>query len=459
MTCLVIGGERFLLGLGFSVMRVTATRTVFSTVMGPFFVDEIRLTDQNGARTIFYDDVESGVNGWVATAYERAPDFAGTGFWVNGGEVAGNGVDDDGNGFVDDVGGWDFVNWDGHPNDDEGHGTHVAGTVAQTTGNGLGVAGVAFGVTVMPVKVLDSAGTGTLQMVADGIYYAVDNGADVINLSLGASTGAETLRNAVAYAYAHGVTVVAASGNSGAASCDYPAAYDAYVIAVGATQYDEARAPYSNYGSSLDLVAPGGNTLVDLNGDGYGDGVLQNTFGETPGDWAYWFYQGTSMAAPHVSGVAALVLVRNPSLTPDMVRNVLQSTAEDLGAPGRDNTFGWGLVDAEKALRSLSEPAHLLLSVTPSQTAYTCGQSVTLTATVFNEFNPAFNSTLTLTVTGPGGYYHFDFDNIIVAADATAEYSFSWTAPDISGTYIVEASLIPPQLTAYDAVWLEVKQK
>ena len=111
----------------------------------------------------------------------------------------------------------------------------------------------------------------------------------------------------------------------------YPAAYDDYVIAVGATQYDEARAPYSNYGSSLDIVAPGGNTGVDQNGDGYPDGVLQNTFGVTPVDWAYWFYQGTSMATPHASGVAALLLARDPTLTPTEIRDVLQSTADDLG--------------------------------------------------------------------------------------------------------------------------------
>ena len=428
---------------------------------GAFFVDEIRLTDQGGAHTIFYDDVESGAGDWVTNEYEQAPDLAGTSFWVNTDEIAGNGLDDDGNGRVDDVNGWDFVNQDAHPNDDNGHGTHVSGTIAQTTLNGLGVAGVAFGTTIMPVKVLDAGGAGTYQWISDGIYYAVNNGADIISMSLGGSASDITLQNAVSYAYTNGVVVVAAAGNGGKDGvgdpvCDYPAAYDAYVIAVGALQYDESKAPYSNYGPSLDVVAPGGNTAVDQNGDGYADGVLQNTFGNTTVDWAYWFYQGTSMATPHVSGVAALLLTRNPSLTPDDVRSVLQSTAEDLGAAGWDSSFGWGLVDAEAALRSFAEPVHLLLSVNPSQTSYSSEQTLELRITVFNDLNPPLDSTLTLTVTGPDGYYLYDFQPIDVEANEVKDYSFSWVVPDAAGRYVVEVGLVPAQLTAYDAAWLEV---
>ncbi len=200
------------------------------------------------------------------------------------------------------VSGYDFVNSDTDPIDDNGHGTHVAGTVAQSTDNGVGVAGVAYKSCLMPVKVLDATGSGTYADVASGIIYAADNGAKVINLSLGGSSDSQTLKDAVAYAYGKGVTVVAAAGNNNSRTLSYPAAYDAYVIAVGATQYDETKAPYSNYGPSLDLVAPGGNNNLDQNKDGYADGVLQQTFqikGRTI-SWGYYFFQGTSMAAPHV---------------------------------------------------------------------------------------------------------------------------------------------------------------
>ncbi len=251
------------------------------------------------------------------------------------------------------VPGYDYVEKDTHPNDDNSHGTHVAGTIAQSTNNGVGVAGVAFGSCIMPVKVLDRNGSGTYANVALGIRFAADNGAKVINLSLGGSASSQTLLDAVAYAASKGVVVVAAAGNNGTSTVSYPAAYDDYVIAVGATRYDETRAPYSNYGVSLDLVAPGGDLSVDQNGDGYGDGVLQNTFNpnnKRTNQFGYWFFQGTSMAAPHVAGVAALVLSNGNATTPNDVRTALQSTAEDLGEPGVDTTYGWGLVDAAAAL-------------------------------------------------------------------------------------------------------------
>jgi subtilisin family serine protease len=206
----------------------------------------------------------------------------------------------------------------------------------------------------------------------------------------------------------------------------------------------------------LDLVAPGGNTGLNQNGDAYVDGVVQNTFGETPVDWAYWFWQGTSMSTPHVSGVAALLLTRNPTLDPDDIRSVLESTAEDLGSAGWDSVFGWGLLDAEAALRSVAEPVHLMLNVAPVQTTYAEGQLLTLTVTVFNEFNPSFNSTLTLTVSGPSNYYVYDFQPITVLADEVKDYSFDWIVPDSAGRYVVEVSLVPVQLTAYDVAWLEV---
>ena len=257
------------------------------------------------------------------------------------------------------VAGYNFVKDNEHANDDDGHGTHVTGTIAQSTNNNLGAAGIAFNCSIMPVKVLANRGpvsSGSHTDIASGIYFAADNGADVINMSLGGPSGSNTLRDAVAYAYGEGVTIVCAAGNDGdGGPASYPAAYDEYCIAVGATRFAQTRADYSTTGSYLDLAAPGGDLSVDQNGDGYGDGILQQTFGKNPKDWGYWFYIGTSMAAPHVSGIAAL-LISNGLTDPDAVREALQNTAGDLGAPGWDEKYGWGLVDAYAALNYYNIP-------------------------------------------------------------------------------------------------------
>ena len=249
------------------------------------------------------------------------------------------------------VAGYDFANNDSHPNDDDGHGTHVTGTLAQNTDNGVGTAGLAFSCSIMPVKVLNKRGSGTYTDIADGIYFAVDNGAKVINMSLGGGADSTTLRNACQYAYNHGVTVVCAAGNEyqqGNAP-SYPAAYDEYCIAVGAVRFDKTHAYYSNTGSYLDIAAPGGDTTVDQDGDGQVDGILQQTFGSTVTSWGYYFYEGTSMATPHVSAVAAM-LISQGAQSPNEVEEALYATATDAGSPGWDAEYGWGVMDAFAAL-------------------------------------------------------------------------------------------------------------
>ena len=236
-------------------------------------------------------------------------------------------------------------------NDDNGHGTHVAGTVAQCTDNGIGVAGIAFDAALMPVKVLGADGGGDFSWIARGIDWARINGADVINLSLGCDACSSTMIDeAIEAAAAQGIVIVAASGNSNKSTVSYPANHPD-VIAVGATDYDNARAPYSNRGSALDLVAPGGNTSKDANGDGYVDGVLQETFGSS--GWGYYFFQGTSMATPHVTGAAALLLSKTGCGEPGKVQDTLESTALDVGSGGFDTTYGHGLIQIDAALAEL----------------------------------------------------------------------------------------------------------
>ena len=253
------------------------------------------------------------------------------------------------------VSGYDFINNDAHANDDHSHGTHVAGTIAQSTNNSLGAAGIAFDATLMPVKVLGKDNFGSYSAIANGIRWAADRGAHIINMSLGGSSASRTLEDAVAYAYSRGVTIIAAAGNNGTNAVSYPAAYDNYVIAVSATRFDEKLAGYSNYGSSISLAAPGGDLSVDQNGDGRGDGIVQNTFNPNTKDtsaFGYYYYQGTSMAAPHVAGVAALIVSQGIT-DPAEVRHILESTAKDRGPVGKDIYYGHGIVDAGAAMEAI----------------------------------------------------------------------------------------------------------
>ena len=254
------------------------------------------------------------------------------------------------------VPGYNFVADNDDARDDHGHGTHVAGTIAQSTNNALGVSGVAWGASIMPLKVLSARGSGSMAAIAQAIRFAADHGANVINMSLGGPFPVGAIGNAVRYARQKGVTVVAAAGNDGQGRVSYPARY-AGVLAVAATDLGEAPTFYSNWGKQIDVAAPGGDTRTDKNGDGQPDGVLQNTVvpGATDRQDYLWF-MGTSMATPHVAGVAALVVgagVRDP----DAVESLLMETARapqgrTAAASGRvDDHLGHGIVDAGAALR------------------------------------------------------------------------------------------------------------
>jgi serine protease len=247
--------------------------------------------------------------------------------------------------------GWDFVNSDPYPDDDNGHGTHMAGCIAQSTNNYIGVAGVAYGATILPVKVMDNTGSVSIANEVDGIYYAVNNGAHIINLSLGGEGTSESEEEAVSYAVDNGVVVICSAGNSGSSTPEYPASYS-QSISVSAVRYDKTLAPYSNYGSAVDICAPGGDISVDQNFDFYGDGILQQTHdGTNLSTFYYYFMEGTSPAAALVSGVAALVIGKSTSiLSPQQVKATLSSSSTDLGALSWDQYYGAGLVNSYNAL-------------------------------------------------------------------------------------------------------------
>ena len=244
---------------------------------------------------------------------------------------------------------YDFVANTKHANDDHGHGSHVTGTIAQVTHNGIGVAGIARNVKIMPLKVLSGSGSGSVGGIADAIRYAADHGAKVINMSLGGAFPSAVLKKAVAYAHDKGVTVVCAAGNESRGRVGYPAAYPG-AVAVSATQFDESITFYSNYGKDIDIAAPGGNTRVDQNGDGMPDGVLQNTIalGDPTKD-DYYGYMGTSMASPHVAGVAALVVGEGVT-NPDQVEQVLKASARKPASGYSVEKYGAGILDAPAAV-------------------------------------------------------------------------------------------------------------
>ncbi|NOU95444.1 S8 family serine peptidase [Paenibacillus sp. LMG 31456] len=229
--------------------------------------------------------------------------------------------------------GINVVNTGALPMDDVGHGTHVAGVIGALVNNNLGVAGMSWYNRVMPVKVLDQSGAGTTYAVAQGIIWATDHGAKVINMSLGNYADANFLHDAVRYAYDHDVVLIAASGNDNTDRPGFPAAYPE-VFAVAAADANKNKASFSNYGDYIDVAAPGVS--------------IASTYPNNQ----YAALSGTSMASPHVTALAALIRSANPSLKNTEVMQIIRDTAQDVGAKGKDNYFGYGLIDVAAALRS-----------------------------------------------------------------------------------------------------------
>jgi subtilisin family serine protease len=295
-------------------------------------------------------DIATGNGGVLIAVLDSGVDFAheelAGRFWSNPGETPSNGIDDDGNGYIDDVSGWDFVNDDADPADDYGHGTNMASMISAGTNNGLGIAGACWDCPMLPVKIYNDTGTGTSSQIADGIIWATDQGARIISHSGGRVGNQFVFREAVGYAHDAGVVYVSITHNDGTNSIRYPARY-VETIAVGATDQSDQRAAFSNSGAEIDVVAPGVAILSADMGGGYS------------------LHDGTSNAAPVVSGLVGLMRSLDPSLGREEARHMLQSGAEDeVGhpsedTPGFDAYHGWGRVNMQRALQAVQSATSL----------------------------------------------------------------------------------------------------
>jgi hypothetical protein len=369
-------------------------------------------------------DVTTGSHSVVVAVIDTGvdynhPDLAAN-MWTNPGEIPANGLDDDGNGFVDDVYGYDFGNRDGDPFDDVRHGTHVSGILGAVGNNAEGVVGVSWSVRIMAVKFLKAPnGSGSTLDAISSIQYAVNNGAQILSNSWGGETRSQALQDAITAANEAGVLFVASAGNSGSSTPLFPASMDG-VLAVAATDQNDLKAPFSSFGGHVDVSAPGVDVLSTLPGRQYG------------------LLSGTSMACPHTSGLAALIKTVNPALTHEQIVRVIQRTVDDLGAPGRDQVFAYGRINASAAVND---------SVVLPQESYFVSQRLPQRVGAGQPF-PAtiiFRNVGTETWTAADGYELHSVGSSwgpsqlplphTVAPGETVTFTFTASPPSIQGTY------------------------
>ena len=308
------------------------------------------------------------------------------------------------------VPGWNFLTGTSNAADDLGHGTAVAGTAAAATDNALGVAGVSWGNTIMPLVVLDSSDYASYSNIASAITYAADHGIRIMNISIGGSSPSSTLQSAVNYAWNKGAVIFASAMNFSTSTPYYPAACT-NVIAVSATDSNDTLASFSDYGSWIDLSAPGNNILTTQTGASYG----------------YWY--GTSFSAPIAAATAALVLSRNPSLSNSALVSLLESNSDTLpvGSAGWNQYFGWGRVNVYKALLAVSSPP--AADTTPPTVAISSPVSG---ATVAGAMQILGSATDNVGVTS----IQFSVDNQAVASATVSPFCFSWNTTSVgNGTH------------------------
>ena len=312
-----------------------------------------------GSSSVIVADVDTGVD-------RNHEDLAGN-MWVNTSETPNNSVDDDGNGYVDDYYGWDFANNDNDPIDDNGHGTHTAGTVGAVGNNSKGVVGVNWTTKIMALKFLTSAGSGSFDAALNAWIYAADMGAKVTSNSWGCECGRYSpADDGAAYVHSQGVVTVVAAGNASKNALDTTPADADLAITVAASEYNDQKAIFSNYGEKIDVAAPG-VAILSLKATSGSMCVGSRVVGTK-----YCYVSGTSMATPHVAGLAALLLSKDPSLNPEELRQLIRSGADDLGVVGKDNDFGFGRINAGTSVSSTSSKP-----LTPVITGPVSGYSIT----------------------------------------------------------------------------------
>jgi PKD repeat protein len=341
--------------------------------------------------------------------------------WTNPGEVASNGIDDDGNGYIDDVNGWDAADNDNNPAPPASasdfyfsHGTHVAGIAAGATNNGVGIASIGYGVTIMPVKIADNTFS-SLTGAFDGVAYAIASNADIISMSWGGGAYSAVYQTIFNNAYTQGIVCVAAAGNNNSSLPMYPASYN-HVISVAASDQSDLKASFSNYGTTIDVTAPGVDIISPV--------ATSNT--------SYIDYDGTSMACPMVSGIIGLMLSHVPTLTPDEVESCLESSCDDFYAlnPGYIGQLGAGRVNAWEALKCLK----LINADFTSNFTVACPNQ----AIQFTDLSTGVNPVVTWAWQFPGGVpATSSLQNPIVSYPSTGVYAVTLTVSNADGTDVI----------------------
>ncbi len=359
------------------------------------------------------------------------PDLAAN-IWTNAGEIAGDGIDNDANGYVDDVHGYDFANNDGDPVDDNGHGTHVAGTIGAVGNNGIGVAGVAWTTKIMALKFLGASGSGSTSGAVGAIYYAVDNGATILNNSWGGGGYSQTLYDAIAYAQAHGVIFVAAAGNATSNNdtvANYPSNYAvANVVAVASTTATDGLSSFSNYGANtVALGAPGSSIYSTYLNNGYAT------------------LSGTSMATPHVAGALAVYWDANPNATAAQVIQRLKDTVDPIAAlTGRTSTGG--RLNLNKLINGTSPPPPPPPPADTNGARVVSGAFSGTSTTDFNRVRLTFNeaiaeSTFTaadvVALSGPGGAGITPTGVAAVSGSNGTQFDVTFATQSALGTYSI----------------------